>query len=221
MTTSKSAYVRVVIERLEKVYPDAHSALDFSNSLELLVSVILSAQCTDAMVNRVTPALFKRYHTAKDYAEANTGELESIIKPCGFYHSKAKNIIGAARKLVTEFGGEIPRTMAEITTLPGVARKTGNIVLYNAYGVIEGIAVDTHVRRIAQRLGFSKETDPDKIEKDLMRTVPRTKWGGVNYLLVNLGRDTCAARIAKHDSCALGDICPTAMGTVNCSATRL
>jgi len=204
----KSAYVCQVIQRLEKLYPDAKSALDFTNPLELMVSVILSAQCTDVMVNRITPVLFKRYCTVWDYARADVGELEIYIKPCGFYHSKAKNIIGAAQKLVVDFGGEIPRTMAEIITLPGIARKSGNIILYVTYGVTEGIAVDTHVKRLSQRLGLSAHTEPDKIERDLMDIVPREKWGKLNYLLVNLGRDTCAAKVAKHKECALRGICP-------------
>ena len=204
----KRAFAHEVIRRLEEAYPDARTALDFSSPLELLVAVILSAQCTDVMVNRITPDLFRRYRTAREYAEAETAELEALIKPCGFYHSKAKNIMGAAQKLVTDFGGEIPRTMSEITTLPGIARKSGNIILYITYGVTEGIAVDTHVKRLSQRLGLSQEHDPDKIERDLMAVVPRPKWGSINYLLVNLGRDTCAARIAKHEKCPLRDICP-------------
>jgi len=204
----KRAYARQVIKRLEGLYPNARTALDFSNPLELMVAVILSAQCTDVRVNRITPALFGRYRTTKDYAEAEIGELESLIKPCGFYRSKAKNIKGATRRLVADFGGEIPRTMAEIITLPGIARKSGNIILYDTYGVTEGIAVDTHVRRISQRLGLSTHTDPDKIERDLMDIVSRPKWGKLNYLLVNLGRDVCAARLARHEKCVLRDICP-------------
>jgi len=209
----QKAYAREVIKRLERAYPEARIALQSSNPLELLVAVILSAQCTDAMVNRITPALFGRYPTAQDYAGAEVGELESLIRPCGFYRSKAKNIMGAARVLVRDFAGEIPRTMAEITTLPGVARKTGNIVLFRTYGVTEGIAVDTHVRRISQRLGLSKQTNPDKIEIDLMSVVPRSKWGVFNYLLVNLGRGPCPARLARHEECVLRDICPAATGT--------
>jgi len=206
-TDEKKALVRRVIMRLEKLYPDARTALEFSNPLELMVAVILSAQCTDAMVNRITPTLFRRYGTARDYAGAEAGELEDYIKSCGFYHSKAKNIIGAAQKLVADFEGEIPRTMAEIITLPGIARKSGNIILYATYGVAEGIAVDTHVKRLSQRLGLSAHTDPDKIERDLMDIVPQVKWGRLNYLLVNLGRDMCTARIARHDECVLRDIC--------------
>jgi len=204
----KESYAREVIKRLEAAYPDARIVLHFSSPIELLVAVILSAQSTDATVNRITPALFERYRTARDYAEADGAELESFIKPCGFYHNKAKNIIGAAGKLVANFGSELPRTMAEMVTLPGVARKTGNIVIYNTYGIAEGIAVDTHVRRISQRLGLSNQADPDKIEKDLMRLVPRAKWGSFNCLLVDFGRDICTARAPKHEWCVLRDICP-------------
>ena len=206
----QTGYVRKAISRLEGAYPAARIALHFSNPLELLVAVILSAQCTDAMVNRVTPVLFRRYVTVQDYAEAEVGELESLIRPCGFYRNKAKNIIGAAQKLRADFGGTLPHTLAEMITIPGVARKTGNIVLYSTYGVAEGIAVDTHVKRLSRRLGLSNQTDPDKIEQDLLKVVPPDKWGSFNYLLVNLGRDVCTARIAKHGVCALRDICPAA-----------
>ena len=208
--TADNTNVREIIQRLEGAYPGARTALHFSNPLELMVAVILSAQCTDVMVNRVTPTLFKRYPDVQGYAEAEIGEFESLIRPCGFYHSKARNIIGAARKLVADFGGKIPRTMAEITTLPGVARKSGNIILYDTYGVAEGIAVDTHVKRIARCLGLSVQTDPDKIERDLMQVVPPEKWGCFNYLLVNLGRDVCTARTAYHEDCILQPLCPTA-----------
>jgi endonuclease-3 len=208
--TKKEAYAREVIEKLERAYPDARIALRFSNPLELLVAVILSAQSTDFGVNKLTPALFKRYRTVKGYAEADTLELEGLIHSAGFYHNKAKSIKGAARAMIDEFGGEVPHTMDEIITLPGVARKTGNIVLYNAYGIVEGIAVDTHVRRVSQRLGLTKQEDPEKIEKDLMNVVPQKKWGTFSYLLIDLGRDVCTARKAIHDRCAVKSICPSA-----------
>ncbi len=208
--TDKAAYAREVIKRLDKAYPNARIALKFSNPLELLVSVILSAQSTDVGVNKLTPALFKRYRTAQDYARADIKELEGLIHSAGFYHNKAKNIIGAARVMVERFGGEVPHTMEDIITLPGVARKTGNIVLYNAYGVVEGIAVDTHVRRVSKRLGLTEQEDPEKIEKDLMAVVPRKRWGNFSYLLIELGRDVCTARKAMHDRCVLEDICPSA-----------
>jgi len=208
--TPTASYAREIIKRLEKAYPDARIALHFSNPLELLVSVILSAQSTDVGVNKLTPALFARYRTAQDYAGADVAELERLIHSAGFYHNKARNIMGAARKIVEDFHGKIPRTMAEIITLPGVARKTGNIVLSEAYGVVEGIAVDTHVQRVSQRLGLTAHTDPVKIEQDLMVFVPREKWGTFNHLLVSLGRDVCTARKARHNDCVLKGICPGA-----------
>jgi endonuclease III len=198
------------MKRLERVYPHARIALSFSNPLELLVATILSAQSTDVGVNKVTPALFARYKTAADYAVADVVELERLIKATGFYHNKAKNIMGAAGVLVRDFKGQVPRTMAEIITLPGVARKTGNVVLYNAYGVTEGIAVDTHVIRLSNRLGFTIEKDPVKIEQDLMRQVPRDKWGAFAYLLIDHGRAICVARQPRCDICVLNDICPSA-----------
>ncbi|MCL2706854.1 MAG: endonuclease III [Dehalococcoidia bacterium] len=196
-----------LIQRLEELYPNARIALNFSNPLELLIATILSAQSTDVGVNKVTPALFARYKTADDYASADVLELESIIKSTGFYHNKAKSIIGAACKLQNDFGGQVPCTMAEITTLPGVARKTGNVVLTNAYGIIEGIAVDTHVVRLSNLLGLTTELDPVKIERDLMRCVPKPKWGMMSHLLIAHGRAVCQARMPKCATCTLGDVC--------------
>jgi endonuclease III len=208
--TNKPAEVKEVIRRLEKAYPHARVGLQFSTPLEILVATILAAQSTDALINKLSPALFARYHTAADYAHANVGELESLIYSSGFYHNKAKNIIGAAQVMVDRFNGEVPRTMEEILTLPGVARKTANIVLYNAYGVVAGIPVDTHARRLSNRLRLSSENDPVKIERDLMAKVPRGKWGEFNYLLVDHGRAVCTARKPKHEICVLADICPSA-----------
>ncbi len=199
-----------VIRRLEAEYPDARIALNYSNPLELLVATILSAQCTDEMVNRVTSTLFPRYPTTDDYAAANLERFEQEIRPTGFYRNKAKNIINTAKTIIANFGGSVPQTMAELITLPGVARKTANIVLYNAYGVIEGIAVDTHVKRVSRRLGLTQNTDPDKIEKDLMKKVPRAKWGSFPYLLIEHGRAVCTARKSKYEICILNDICPSA-----------
>ncbi|RJO62856.1 MAG: endonuclease III [Dehalococcoidia bacterium] len=199
-----------VMQRLERVYPHARIALNFSNPLELLVATILSAQSTDVGVNKVTPALFARYKSASDYANADVLELEGLIKSTGFYHNKAKSIMGAATVLVRDFGGNVPKTMAEIITLPGVARKTGNVVLFNAHGVTEGIAVDTHVIRLSNRLGLSHEEDPVKIEQDLMKQVPKEKWGSFAYLLIDHGRAVCIARNLKCDICVLNDICPSA-----------
>jgi endonuclease-3 len=199
-----------VIRRLEAEYPDARIALNYSNPLELLVATILSAQCTDEMVNKVTSSLFARYPTTDDYANANLERFEQEIRPTGFYRNKAKNIINAAREIKARFGGSVPQTMAELITLPGVARKTANIVLYNAYGVIDGIAVDTHVKRVSKRLGLTQNTDPEKIEKDLMKQVPRAKWGKFPYLLIEHGRAVCIARKPRCEICILSDICPSA-----------
>ena len=199
-----------VINRLKKQYPEARIALKFSSPLELLVATVLSAQCTDERVNKVTASLFNKYRTAEDYANADLKQFEQEIKPAGFYRNKARNIINAARLMVDNFDGIVPKTMAELVTLPGVARKTANIVLYNAYGIIEGIAVDTHVRRLSQRLGLSRNSDPEKIEQDLMAQVPRARWGHFPYLLIDHGRAICTARKPRCDACLLSDICPSA-----------
>ncbi|MCL1885860.1 MAG: endonuclease III [Dehalococcoidia bacterium] len=205
---NKQHNTQELIQRLEALYPDARIALDFSNPLELLVATILSAQSTDVGVNKVTPALFARYKTAGDYAGADVAELEGLIKSTGFYHNKAKRVIGAARKLQDNFDGQVPRTMTEIIALPGVARKTGNVVLFNAYGVIQGIAVDTHVIRLSNLLGLTSEHDPVKIEQDLMKLVPRAKWGMFSHLLIFHGRKVCLARKPKCKACDISDICP-------------
>ena len=210
MTTDKPVEAAEVIRRLEAEYPDAKIALNYSNPLELLVATMLSAQCTDETVNKVTSSLFTKYRTAEDYASANLERFEQEIRPAGFYRNKARNIIATARSIVARFGGNVPRTMAELITLPGVARKTANIVLYNAYSVIEGIAVDTHVRRVSRRLGLTQESDPDKIEKDLMQQVPKAKWGSFPYLLIEHGRAVCTAKKSKCEICILNDICPSA-----------
>jgi endonuclease-3 len=206
----KLAYAGEVIRRLQEEYPTARIALKYSSPLELLVATILSAQCTDETVNKITPGLFVRYHTAEDYATADRERLEQEIKPAGFYHNKAGSIIGAARAIVADYSGSVPRTMAELVTLPGVGRKTANIVLYNAFGIIEGIAVDTHVRRVSGRLGLTRNSDPEKIEKDLMKQVPKAKWGFFPYLLIEHGRAVCIARKPRCQVCLLNDICPSA-----------
>ena len=211
MATGKPpAQAAEVIKRLEGQYPRAQIALKSTRPLELLVATILSAQCTDERVNKVTAGLFKKYGTAEDYASADLEQFEQEIKATGFYHNKAKNIINAARLIVARFNGQVPRTMAELTTLPGVARKTANIVLFNAYGVIDGIAVDTHVRRLSQRLGLSQNSDPEKIEQDLMTQIPKDGWGQFSYLLIDHGRAICVARKPRCDICLLSDICPSA-----------
>ncbi len=203
-------YVAEVIRRLDKQYPGTKIALNFSNPLELLVAVVLSAQTTDVTVNKISPALFQKYRTAEDYASADIRELEQIIKPTGFYHQKAASIIGAARILSEKFGGKVPKTMEELVTLPGVGRKTANIVLFNAYGITSGIAVDTHVRRLSGRLGLSANTDPEKIEQDLMALIPHDRWGTFSYLLIDHGRAVCTAKKPNHEGCVLKDICPSA-----------
>ena len=198
-----------ILKILKKEYPQAKAALDFSNSLQILVATILSAQCTDKRVNIVTQYLFKKYKTVKDYANADLKIFENEIRSTGFYRNKAKNIINAAKKIVNDFGGKVPQTMQELVTLPGVARKTANIVLTSGFGKVEGIAVDTHVMRLSQRLGLSKFDDPVKIEQDLMELIPRKDWGIVNFMLVDHGRKICAAKKPLHDKCILYDLCPS------------
>ena len=202
--------VMKIIELLEKEYPDAKTALEYSNPLELLVATILSAQCTDKRVNAVTQELFKKYKTAEDYANADLGELEEDVRPTGFYRNKAKNIKKSAQRLVEKYNSQVPETMNEIIELPGVARKTANIVLTNAYWVIEGIAVDTHVRRLSQRLGLTENKNPDKIEQDLMEIVPKAHWEKITDLLIFHGRNICVARKPKCSLCVLNKICLSA-----------
>jgi endonuclease-3 len=189
--------VRKMNTILHELYPEVTIALNYSNGWELMVAVQLSAQCTDERVNKVTDKLFKKYKTVSAYAKASQEEMEKDIYQCGFYRSKAKNIIAAAKMTKSHFGGEIPRTMAELLTIPGVARKTANVVLSNLHDVVEGIAVDTHVRRFAIRFDLSDHTDPVRIEKDLMQIMPKKEWRGFNHRLVHYGRDYCPAR--KHD----------------------
>ena len=199
-----------VIELLEKEHPDAKIALQYTNPIELLVATILSAQCTDERVNLVTNALFKKYTNAEDYAKADLTELEQDIKSTGFYRNKAKNIKKSSQLLVEKHNSQVPKTMEELLELPGVARKTANIVLSNAYGVVEGVAVDTHVRRLAQRLGLTESDDPTRLEADLMNLVPREKWMRITDLLIVHGRRVCIARKPKCDACVLNKICPSA-----------
>jgi endonuclease-3 len=199
-----------IIDLLEKEFPKAKTALNHTNPLELLVATILSAQCTDERVNIVTKSLFKKYRKAEDYADADLAELEQNIKSTGFYRNKAKNIKKAGEMLVQKFHSQVPKTMNEMLELPGVARKTANIVLQNAFGVVEGIAVDTHVRRVSARLGLTTNEDQDKIEQDLLRIVPRDKWMRITDLLVFLGRRVCTAKKPKCDICVLNKLCPSA-----------
>jgi endonuclease-3 len=207
---NEEARVTRIIGSLEREYPNAKIALDFTNPLELLVATILSAQCTDKRVNIVTETLFKRYRRAEDYADADLGELEKDIKPTGFFRNKAKNIKKMSQILVEKFNSQVPRTMEQMLELPGVARKTANVVLQNAYGVIEGIAVDTHVRRTAKRLGLTQNEDQNKIEQDLIKIVPKDKWTRITDLLIFLGRNVCVAKKPKCEICALNKICPSA-----------
>jgi endonuclease-3 len=207
---NKKARVLKIIELLEKDYPTAKTALHYSKPLEMLIATILSAQCTDKRVNIVTKSLFKKYRTAEDYANADLAELEADIKSTGFYRNKAKNIKNTGRLLVEKYDSQVQRTVEELLGLPGVARKTANIVLSNAYGIIEGIAVDTHVRRLAQRLGLTENSDPNKIEADLMRNVPKSQWKRITDLLIFHGRNVCTARKPRCSSCSLNRICPSA-----------
>ena len=199
-----------IIKLLKKEHPDAEIALEHINPLELLVSTILSAQCTDKRVNQVTKILFKKYRNVKDYANADIKELEQDIKPTGFYKQKAKYLKGSAKMLIEKFDSKIPKTIAELIQLPGVARKTANIVLTNAYGVVDGIAVDTHVRRLSIRLGLSENKDPNKIEKDLMELFPKNKWIEISDLLIFHGRRVCNARNPRCNKCVLNKLCPYA-----------
>lgn len=202
--------VQEIIKFLEKEHPDAKIALHCSNPLELLVATVLSAQSTDKTVNEVTKSLFKKYRKAEDYANANLRELEKDIKSTGFYRNKARYLKKMGQILVEEFGSEVPRTMEELTALPGVARKTANVVLSNAYGVIEGIAVDTHVRRLAQRLELSGNKDPEKIEKDLMELTPKEQWPRLTDLLIFHGRRVCKAKKPNCRDCVIRKLCPSA-----------
>ncbi len=188
---------------LEKLFPNPKIALKYGNNWELLVAVQLSAQCTDKKVNEVTPALFKKYPKFKDYAEANPREFEKDIHQCGFFRAKTRNILGAAKAVQERFGGKLPRTMEEMLTIPGIGRKSANVILGNAYGVVEGIAVDTHVKRLSRVLGLSQEKTPEKIEKDLMRIIPKKDWFKATYLLIDYGRKYCFARPHKHELCPL------------------
>lgn len=194
--------------RLAKAYPDAKCALNFRNPLEILVATVLSAQCTDAKVNEVTATLFEKYTTPQDYLSAPPGELERDIHATGFFNQKAKSLRGLSQVLLDEFGGDVPKTMAEILRLPGVARKTGNVVLGNAYGIVDGIAVDTHVHRLSWRLGFSDQDDPVKVEKDLMALFPKRHWLTLTYLIIDHGRSVCFARNPRCDDCVIAKKCP-------------
>ena len=203
-----------IMAELRRLYPDARCSLNFSNPLELLVATILSAQCTDERVNQVTATLFQKYRSAADYARSRPGELEQDVKQTGFYRNKARHIREAARLIAERYHGEVPRTMAELLTLPGVARKTANVVLGNAYGVVEGVVVDTHVGRLARRMGLSDSEDPARVEQDLMALFPQRDWLTLSHTLIYHGRAICQARQPLCNQCTLVDLCPTGQATV-------
>jgi len=199
-----------IIELLEKEHSDAKIALHYSSPLDLLVATMLSAQSTDKTINKVTKKLFKKYTKPEDYANADLKELEQAIHSTGFYHNKAKNLQESAKMLVKKYDSKVPKTMEELIKLPGVARKTANIILTNAYGIVAGIAVDTHVRRLAQRLGLTENNNPDKIEKDLMGILPKENWMRITDLLIFHGRRVCTAKKPNCTRCILNRICPSA-----------
>ncbi len=200
--------VETIIKALKKEYPQSRTALKFENPLQIMVATILSAQCTDKRVNMVTPVLFAKYPRVQDFARARTEELEEEIRSTGFYRNKARNIIAAAGRIVKDFQGRVPDTMEELLTLPGVARKTANIILCDGFGKAEGIAVDTHVKRLAGRMGLSLEKDPNKIERDLLAVVPRSEWLDFNHILVDHGRAVCRARKPDCPRCVVRRFCP-------------
>jgi len=210
VTSQTPAPITEVLSRLKAETPGATTELRWTNPLELLVATILSAQTTDVRVNGVTETLFEKYRTAGDYAEADPAELEEDIRPTGFFRNKARSLQGMARALLEDHDGEVPRTMLELVALPGVGRKTANVVLGNAYSVDEGVVVDTHVRRLSNRLGLSAEQNPEKVERDLMRIVPREDWTVFSHLLILHGRGVCKARKPDCPACVLNEICPSA-----------
>ena len=208
MISDKKQQTAEVIKRLKKLYPDAHCALNHTNAFELLVATILSAQCTDVRVNIVTATLFRKYRMPKDYLEVEAEEIAQDIKSINFFNNKAKNIRAMCEKLIENFGGEVPQTMDELLTLNGVARKTANVVLGNAFGIASGVVVDTHVSRLSQRLGLTAETTPEKIEKDLAELVPKKDWVMFPHWMIYHGRRVCNARKPKCQECVLEKICP-------------
>jgi endonuclease III len=199
--------VRAILRKLDEAYPDVNCALIHESAFQLLIATILSAQCTDERVNKVTETLFAKYRTPQDFAYANPAELEQDIRPTGFFRNKTKSILGASKKIVEEFGGEVPRTMEQLLTLPGVARKTANVVLGTAFGIASGVVVDTHVTRLSERLDLSRETDAKKIEQDLIRVIPRDKWILFSHQMIWHGRKICRARKPRCAECNLEDLC--------------
>ena len=196
-----------LIEILKCTYPDATCSLDFSSPFELVVAVMLSAQCTDERVNKTTPAIFANYRTPEDFANIDIGELETLIHPCGFYKNKAKNLKACAQKIVSNFNGIVPNTMEELITLPGIGRKSANVIMLDVFGIAEGIAVDTHAKRISNRIGLSKQSEPEKIEKDLLKIIPKEYLKDVNHLFVWHGRNICDSRKPQCDKCPVNKYC--------------
>jgi endonuclease-3 len=203
----RQARVKKILATLDKMYPGVTCALHHSNAWELLVATILSAQCTDKRVNAVTPGLFLKYPTMRDFAAVPQEELAKDIRSTGFFNNKAKSVIGAARKVLSDFGGDVPREIDQLLTVPGAARKTANVVLGTAFGIASGVVVDTHVQRIARRLDLTRQTDPGKIEKDLMKTIPKEKWILFSHQVIHHGRALCIARNPKCAECALAPLC--------------
>lgn len=208
-STSKKQRALEILLRLKHLYPDATCSLDYETPVQLLVATILSAQCTDERVNKVTPALFQRFPDAAAFASADLEEIETLVRSTGFYRNKAKNIQAACRLITTEHGGEVPQTMEQLLKLPGVARKTANVVLAHAYGINAGVTVDTHVKRLSQRLGLTKNDDPVRIERDLMKLLPQPDWENWSIRLIYHGRAVCNARNPACDRCQFADLCPS------------
>lgn len=196
-----------IIDILEKEYPDATCSLNYRNSLELTVALILAAQCTDNMVNKIVPILFTKYPTVHELAAANTEDIEKIVKPCGYYRSKARNIIATANIIIDNFNGNVPNTMSDLCTLHGIGRKSSNIILQECFQIVEGIAVDTHVTRLSRRIGFTNEVAQEKIEKDLMKKIPKKYWSIINHIFVFHGRAICEAKYAKCGICPIQELC--------------
>ena len=196
-----------IVEALKRRYPDATCSLDFKTPFEMVVAVMLSAQCTDERVNKTTPDIFKKYSTPEDFANIDIELLEKLIHPCGFYKNKAKNIKACAKEIVKRFGGKVPQTMEELTSLPGVGRKSANVIMLEAFGKAKGIAVDTHCKRIANKMGLSKENEPEKIEQDLLKIFDKEDYKDINHLLVWHGRNTCIARNPKCEECPVRKMC--------------
>jgi endonuclease-3 len=207
--SNKVIFVKEIIKRLKKEFPDAKTALEYANPFQLLISTILSAQCTDARVNMVTPELFAKYKSIKAFAEAHTPEMERDIRSTGFYRMKASHIIGASKAIMERYKGKVPETLEELITLPGVGRKTANCVLGGAFGIQSGIVVDTHVIRLSHKLGLTRQFAPEKIEQDLIDLVPKKEWYSFSNLIILHGRKTCNARKPKCGECKLVEICPS------------